>query len=194
MYQTSEDYLLDQLKHYSEAVIDFKRNSIGTRPSSSQATGFCPSLLPDCTTDPNSNIVLKAGILQEMLSIKSKFSIDKITSGDVMSVADSVQECVKFDHASNEPRSSPRNFISKIDKLTHCDHIADVLSIDGLEGGLGTSLGGRARSESVSASCAVVGWALSIGLIDLPFSHWTHVTFKHLSRMGRLVLNLIVTS
>ena len=24
----------------------------------------------------------------------------------------------------------------------------------------------------------VVGWALSIGLIDLPFSHWTHVTFK----------------
>jgi hypothetical protein len=41
--------------------------------------------------------------------------------------------------------------------------------------------GGRARSESVSASCAMVGWALSIGLIDLPFSHWTHVTFKHLS-------------
>ncbi len=28
-------------------------------------------------------------------------------------------------------------------------------------------------------SCAMVGWALSIGLIDLPFSHWTHVTFKH---------------
>jgi hypothetical protein len=42
-------------------------------------------------------------------------------------------------------------------------------------------LGGRARSESVCASCAMVGWALSIGLIDLPFfSHWTHVTFKHL--------------
>ncbi len=39
--------------------------------------------------------------------------------------------------------------------------------------------GGRARSESVSASCAMVGWALSIGLIDLPFTkHWTHVTFK----------------
>jgi hypothetical protein len=25
----------------------------------------------------------------------------------------------------------------------------------------------------------MVDWALSIGLIDLPFSHWTHVTFKH---------------
>jgi hypothetical protein len=25
----------------------------------------------------------------------------------------------------------------------------------------------------------MVGWTLSIGLIDLPFSHWTHVTFKH---------------
>jgi hypothetical protein len=39
--------------------------------------------------------------------------------------------------------------------------------------------GGRARSESESASCAMVGWALSIVLIDLPFSHRTHVTFKH---------------
>ncbi len=38
--------------------------------------------------------------------------------------------------------------------------------------------GGRASSESVSASCAMVGWALSSGLIDLPFSHWTHVTLK----------------
>jgi hypothetical protein len=38
---------------------------------------------------------------------------------------------------------------------------------------------GRARSESVSGSHAMVGWALSIGLIDLPFSHWTRITFKH---------------
>ncbi len=47
--------------------------------------------------------------------------------------------------------------------------------------------GGRARSESVSASCAMVAWAPSIGLIDVPFSHWTHVTFKHPSaqRHGR---------
>jgi hypothetical protein len=46
--------------------------------------------------------------------------------------------------------------------------------------------GGRARSESVSASCAMVGWALSMVLIDLPFSHWTHVTFKlqQLARVG----------
>ncbi len=44
--------------------------------------------------------------------------------------------------------------------------------------------GGRARSESISASCAMIGWALSIVLIDLPFSHWTHVTFKH-SPSGR---------
>jgi hypothetical protein len=86
MYQTSQDHLLDQLKHYSEAVIDIKRNSIGTRLSSSQATGSCPSLSPDCTTDPNSNIVLKAVILQKMRSIKRKFSIDKITSDDVMRV------------------------------------------------------------------------------------------------------------
>jgi hypothetical protein len=50
--------------------------------------------------------------------------------------------------------------------------------------------GGRARSESVSASCAIVGWALSIGLIDLPFSHWTHVKFKHIGSSGlRYVLD-----
>ena len=42
--------------------------------------------------------------------------------------------------------------------------------------------GGRARSESVSASCAMVAWALSMVLIDLPFSHWTHVTFKQCLR------------
>ncbi len=58
----------------------------------------------------------------------------------------------------------------------------------------GLPSGGRARSESVSASCALVGCALSMVLIDLPFSPWTHVTFKHPSRMGRLVLNLMVSS
>jgi hypothetical protein len=50
-----------------------------------------------------------------------------------MSVADSIQECVKFDHALNEPQPSPRNFISKIDNLTHSDYIANELSINGLE-------------------------------------------------------------
>jgi hypothetical protein len=138
MYQTSQDYLLHQLKHYSEAVKDIKRNSIGTRPSSSQATEYCPSLTPDRTTNSNSNIVLKAGIMQKMLSIKSKSSIDKIKS-DVMRVADSILECVKFDHALNELRSSPRNFTSKIDNLTHSDYIANELSIDGLKV-LGTGL------------------------------------------------------
>jgi hypothetical protein len=39
--------------------------------------------------------------------------------------------------------------------------------------------GERAISESVSASCALVAWALSMVLIDLPFSPWTHVSFKH---------------
>jgi hypothetical protein len=30
IYQTRQDYLLHQLKHYSESVIDIKRNPIGT--------------------------------------------------------------------------------------------------------------------------------------------------------------------
>jgi len=91
MYQTSQDYLLHQLKHYSEAVKDIKRNSIGTRPSSSQATEYCPSLTPDRTTNSNSNIVLKAGIMQKMLSIKSKSSIDKIKSDVTESCVSQIQ-------------------------------------------------------------------------------------------------------
>ena len=50
---------------------------------------------------------------------------------------------------------------------------------------------GRARSESVSASCAMVAWALSMVLIDLPFSHWTHVTFKQ-RKLDSLVTTQIV--
>ncbi len=96
--QTSQDFLLD---HHPEAVITIKRNSIGIRPSSSKAIQDCPNLTPYCTTNSNNNNVLKAGNIQRMLSIKSKFSIDKIES-DVMRVAVSVQECVKIDHASNE--------------------------------------------------------------------------------------------
>ena len=129
--QTSQDFLLDQFKNYPEAVKTIKRNSIGTRPSSSQEIQLCPSLTPDRTTNYNNN-VLKAGIIQKMPSIQSNFSNDKIKS-NVMRVAVSVQECVKIDHASNELRSSPSNFISKIDKLTHCDYIAGHLSIDGME-------------------------------------------------------------
>ncbi len=49
--------------------------------------------------------------------------------------------------------------------------------------------GGRARSESISATCAIVGWVLSIRLIDLPFSHWTHVTFKQVGGQGEGVLS-----
>jgi hypothetical protein len=130
--QTSQDFLLDQFNHHPEPVITIKRNSRGIRPSSSKAIQDCPNLTPDRTTNSNNNNVLKAGIIQRMLSIKSNFSIDKIES-DVMRVAVSVQECVKIDHASNELRSSPSTFISKIDKLLHCNYIASDLSIDGME-------------------------------------------------------------
>ena len=51
--QTSQDFLLDQLKHYSEAVIAIKNYSISTRPSSSQAMEYCPSLTPYRTTKLN---------------------------------------------------------------------------------------------------------------------------------------------
>jgi hypothetical protein len=87
--QTSQDFLLDQFRHFPEAVVPIKDHSISTRPSSSQAIIYCPSLTPDRTTNPNSNIVLKDGIMKKMLSIKSKSSIDKIMS-DVMRVADSI--------------------------------------------------------------------------------------------------------
>ncbi len=52
----------------------------------------------------------------------------------------------------------------------------------------------RARSESLSAPWAVLSCLVSMELIDLPFSHWSHVAAKTPSRMGRLVLDLIATS
>jgi hypothetical protein len=51
--------------------------------------------------------------------------------------------------------------------------------------------GGRARSESVLAPCSMLAWQVSKELMDLPFSHLSHLAIKHPSRMGRLVLNLI---
>ena len=45
--QTSQDFLLDQVKHCPEAVIAIKSNSIGARLFSSQAKKYCPSLTPD---------------------------------------------------------------------------------------------------------------------------------------------------
>jgi hypothetical protein len=94
--QTSQDFLLD---HHPEAVITIKRNLICILSGSSKAIQDCPNLTPDGTTNSNNNNVLKAGIIQRMLSIKSKFSIDKIES-DVIRVAVSVQECVKINNAS----------------------------------------------------------------------------------------------
>jgi hypothetical protein len=134
--QASQDFLLDQFKYfYPEAVITIERHSISTRPSSSQAVQFCPSLSPDRTTNSN---VLKAGIIQKIFSIQSNGSIDKIES-DVMCVAVSVLECIEFDNTSNELQSSPSNFNSKIERLIHCDYIDGELSIDGQEE-LGTGL------------------------------------------------------
>jgi hypothetical protein len=54
--------------------------------------------------------------------------------------------------------------------------------------------GGRASPESVLAPCSMLAWPVSIELIDLPSCHLSHVTVEHPSRMGRLALNLIVTS
>jgi hypothetical protein len=123
--QTSQDFLFIDSSNIliPEEVITIERNSICIQPSSSQAIQFCPSLTPDSTTNSNHNVT-KAGIIQKMLSIQSHFSIDKIKH-DVMRVTVSLQECVKIDQASNELRSSPSIFISKIDKITQCDYLLD---------------------------------------------------------------------
>ena len=56
--QTSQDFLLDLVKHCPGAVIAIKSNSIGARLFSSQAKKYCPSLTPDRTTKDNNEIVL----------------------------------------------------------------------------------------------------------------------------------------
>ena len=49
--QTSQDFLLDQFRHFPEAVVPIKDHSISTRPSSSQAIIYCPSLTPGRATN-----------------------------------------------------------------------------------------------------------------------------------------------
>ena len=49
--QTRQDFLLDQFKHFPEAVVTIKDHSFSTRPSSSQAIIHCPSLTPGCATN-----------------------------------------------------------------------------------------------------------------------------------------------
>jgi hypothetical protein len=39
----------------------------------------------------------------------------------------------------------------------------------------------------------MVGWALSMVLIDLPFSHWTHVTFKQLAPSALNLTTMIMS-
>jgi hypothetical protein len=41
--------------------------------------------------------------------------------------------------------------------------------------------GGRARSESVLVPCTMLAWPVSIELIDVPFSHLSNGTIKHLT-------------
>ena len=90
--QTSKCFLMDQLNHSLQAEV-IHRNSIGNRWISSQAIKHCPYLTTNHSTDPNSNIVLKAGIIPNMLSIESNFRNDEVDNDEIMRIAESAQEC-----------------------------------------------------------------------------------------------------
>ena len=91
--QTSECFILDQFNHSLQAEASIHSNSIGNQWISSQAIKHCPYLTTNHSTDPNSNIVLKAGIIQNMLSIESNFRNDEVNNDDIMHIAESAQEC-----------------------------------------------------------------------------------------------------
>jgi len=88
-------FLIYQIKHYPEAVKAINGNPIGTRLLSRPRLNDYPRLTSDRTTNPNSNIALKADILLTIPRIQRKISNDDeqtIKDSDhIMRVADSAQ-------------------------------------------------------------------------------------------------------
>ena len=91
--QTSQDFLIYRIRYYPEAVTAINGSSIGTRSPSRPRLKYCPSLTSNRTTNPNSNIVLKADILLTIHRIQGNISNDdnqiRKDSDHVMRVADS---------------------------------------------------------------------------------------------------------
>jgi hypothetical protein len=96
-------------------------------------------LIPHWNTKPNSNIALKAEIIQKMLSIENNLRNDEVNDDMIMRVADSAQVCFNEEHVLNGLRSLPSNFMFKADTLMNRDHNSIIISINRLET-LGTGL------------------------------------------------------
>jgi hypothetical protein len=62
-----------------------------------------PSLTPDHSNNPNNNIVLKAQIIQMMLSIEGNFRNDKVNNDGITLITDSPQECYNCEQVFHEP-------------------------------------------------------------------------------------------
>ena len=130
-------FLIYQIKHYPEAVKAINGNSIGTRPLSRPRLNDYPRLTSDRTTNPNSNIALKADILLTIPRIQRKIINDDeqtIKDSDhIMRVADSAQGGIACELTFDDLRFSPNNFMSKIDKPTSLVYISAVHGTDRLK-------------------------------------------------------------
>ena len=130
-------FLIYRIKHYPEAVKAINGNSIGTRPLSRPRLNDYPRLTSDRTTNPNSNIALKADILLTIPRIQRKISNDdeqNIKDSDhIMRVADSAQGGIACELTFDDLRFSPNNFMSKIDKPTSRVYISAVHGTDRLK-------------------------------------------------------------
>ena len=143
IYQTSQDFLINGIKHYPEAVTAINGSSIGVRPPSRPRFNDYPSLTSDRTTNPNSIIALKADILLTINRIQRKISNDDeqiIEDSDhIMRIADSAQGGIACELTSDALRFSPSYFMSKIDKPTSRVYISAVHGTEGLKA-VGTGL------------------------------------------------------
>ena len=137
--QTSTDFLLHLFKHYSDKVMTVNENSIGNQSCSRKQSIYYMILIPHWNTKPNSNIALKAEIIQKMLSIENNLRNDEVNDDMIMRVADSAQVCFNEEHVLNGLRSLPSNFMFKADTLMNRDHNSIIISINRLET-LGTGL------------------------------------------------------
>jgi hypothetical protein len=103
--QTSTDFLLHLFKHYSDKVMTVNENSIGKQPCSRQQSIDYIILMPNWNTKLNSNIALKAEVIQKMLRIENNLRNDEVNNDMIMRVADSAQVYFNGEHVLNGLRS-----------------------------------------------------------------------------------------
>jgi len=169
------DFMTDRrmlVEEFIPEVMTINENSTGYQPCSGRQSIDCMIMMPKWTTKPNSNIALKAEIIQKMLSIENSLSNDEVEKDKIMRVAESAQLYFNEEYILNDLRYSPSNCMSKTEKLRYNSIMSSFKGLEALGTGLDndkTTLyssksvkrGGRMQSPPPAAECQWNGYQLA---------------------------------